>query len=438
MEQVDAFLEAVRDTFLGVRHPPLTADEVRAKQFAVTRLRPGYDEQEVDAFLEDVEARLRVRCAECGAETTETTEFCAVCEAPAVGQRPVAADPLAGGPGDDLETVPAALRDARRPPAWLRRGRPAPTVLTGGFGPDDEVSDVAPARRGGRIVQVTIAAVSVLAVAVAMVAVAGSAAHRHASTSVRLMAALTAPGRFVSSVAFSPDGHTLAAGDGNGRTYLWDVAAGHRIAALTDPESGGLSSVAFSPDGHTLAAGDADGWTYLWDVGAGHRIATLTDPGGVGINAVAFSPDGHTLAVGDGNGSTYLWDVATGHRIATLTDPEFSGVSSVAFSPDGHTLATGDADDGTYLWDVATGHRIATLTYPGSIVFSVAFSPDGHTLATADGHGITYLWDVAARRRIAAFTAPGGVGINAVAFSPDGHTVATSGDNGSTYLWYVR
>ena len=123
MGQVDAFLEAVRDTFLGVRHPPLTADEVRAKQFAVTRLRPGYDEQEVDAFLEDVEARLRVRCAECGAETTETTEFCAVCEAPAVGQGPVAADPPAGGPGDDLETVPAAPRDARRPPAWPRRGQ---------------------------------------------------------------------------------------------------------------------------------------------------------------------------------------------------------------------------------------------------------------------------------------------------------------------------
>jgi DivIVA domain-containing protein len=308
MEQVDAFLEAVRDTFLGVRHPPLTADEVRAKQFAVTRLRPGYDEQEVDAFLEDVEARLRVRCAECGAETTETTEFCAVCEAPAVGQRPVAADPLAGGPGDDLETVPAALRDARRPPAWLRRGRPAPTVLTGGFGPDDEVSDVAPARRGGRIVQVTIAAVSVLAVAVAMVAVAGSAAHRHASTSVRLMAALTAPGRFVSSVAFSPDGHTLAAGDGNGSTYLWDVAAGHRIATLTYPGSI-VFSVAFSPDGHTLATADGHGITYLWDVAARRRIAAFTAPGGVGINAVAFSPDGHTVATSGDNGSTYLWYV---------------------------------------------------------------------------------------------------------------------------------
>src|SRR5262252_3681965 len=69
MEQVDAFLDAVRDTFLGVRHPPLTAEEIRAKWFATTRLRPGYDEEEVDAFLEDVEARLRMRCAECGADT---------------------------------------------------------------------------------------------------------------------------------------------------------------------------------------------------------------------------------------------------------------------------------------------------------------------------------------------------------------------------------
>jgi DivIVA domain-containing protein len=58
-EEVDAFLEAVRDTFLGVRQPPLTAEEIRVKMFSTTRLRPGYDEEEVDAFLEEVEARLR-------------------------------------------------------------------------------------------------------------------------------------------------------------------------------------------------------------------------------------------------------------------------------------------------------------------------------------------------------------------------------------------
>ena len=79
MEQVDAFLAAIRDTFLGVREPPLTADEVRDKQFATTRYRPGYDEREVDAFLDQAEARLRRRCSECGAALTEVAQGCARC-----------------------------------------------------------------------------------------------------------------------------------------------------------------------------------------------------------------------------------------------------------------------------------------------------------------------------------------------------------------------
>jgi DivIVA domain-containing protein len=57
-EQVDAFLEAIRDTFLGVRTPALTSDEIRTKQFSITRLRPGYDEEEVDAFLNEAELKL--------------------------------------------------------------------------------------------------------------------------------------------------------------------------------------------------------------------------------------------------------------------------------------------------------------------------------------------------------------------------------------------
>jgi DivIVA domain-containing protein len=92
MEQVDGFLDAVRDTFLGVRQPPLTAEEIRAKQFATTRFRPGYDEEEVDAYLDDVEARLRARCAECGAETGGAVQACAVCGAPAAGRPSTAVD----------------------------------------------------------------------------------------------------------------------------------------------------------------------------------------------------------------------------------------------------------------------------------------------------------------------------------------------------------
>jgi DivIVA domain-containing protein len=58
MEEVDTFLDAIRDTFLGIREPSLTPDEIRDKQFSTTRLRPGYVVEEVDAFLDTAELRL--------------------------------------------------------------------------------------------------------------------------------------------------------------------------------------------------------------------------------------------------------------------------------------------------------------------------------------------------------------------------------------------
>ena len=79
---------------------------------------------------------------------------------------------------------------------------------------------------------------------------------------------------------------------------------------LTDPGSQGVRSVAFWPGGTTLAAGDGNGRTYLWDTATGKITTTLTDPGSQGVNSVAFWPGGTTLAAGDGNGSTYLWKIA--------------------------------------------------------------------------------------------------------------------------------
>ena len=117
VEEIDGFLEAIRDTFLGVRQPPLTAGEVRGERFLVTL--QGYDQKEVDVFLAEAAARLLMRCAECGAFAAEATRACAGCGAPPVVRRPAAA-----GLGDGRQTAPAAARDARRPPAWIRRGQP--------------------------------------------------------------------------------------------------------------------------------------------------------------------------------------------------------------------------------------------------------------------------------------------------------------------------
>ena len=55
--EVDAFRQEIRDTFLGVRQPPLTSDEANDKRFRLARRR-GYDVHQVDAFCDEAEQKL--------------------------------------------------------------------------------------------------------------------------------------------------------------------------------------------------------------------------------------------------------------------------------------------------------------------------------------------------------------------------------------------
>ncbi|QXE33197.1 hypothetical protein KQY30_01670 [Streptomyces sp. GMY02] len=71
----------------------------------------------------------------------------------------------------------------------------------------------------------------------------------------------------VSSLAFSPDGRTLAtSGDNTSPVRLWDTATGFPQATY-DGHTSGVLALTFSPDGHTLATGGRDGTIRLWKTG---------------------------------------------------------------------------------------------------------------------------------------------------------------------------
>jgi transcriptional regulator with XRE-family HTH domain len=242
----------------------------------------------------------------------------------------------------------------------------------------------------------------------------------------------------VNSVAFNPHGTTLAAGTGDGRVQLWDVATRQPVGGPLTGHTGGANAVAFSPDGTTLAAGAGDGTVRFWDVATHRPIGGPLTAHGGGVNAVAFSADGTTLATDTNNGTSQLWDVATRRPIGGPLAVQAGGVDSMAFSPDGKTLATGSADSTVVLWNVATRKPIGDpLTGQAGGVYSVAFSRHGTTLATGAGDNSVTLWNVATQQPIGAPLLGHGGAVTSLAFSLDGKTLASGSYDSTVRVWNV-
>ena len=191
-------------------------------------------------------------------------------------------------------------------------------------------------------------------------------------------------------------------------------------------------SVAFSPDGKTLAS--AGGIIKLWDVTTGKNTATLGDEG---CGFVAFSPDGKLLA-SDAKGIK-LWDVTTGKNTVIFQGHDNFSIISMAMSPNGKMLAgveVGPFRSSVKLWDVTTGKDTGIQ---GGLGYSVAFSPDGAILASVGGQTIQFS-EVTTGKHLATLKADGvWAGGRSLAFSPDGKTLAAGGlrKDFSIKLWDV-
>lgn len=238
----------------------------------------------------------------------------------------------------------------------------------------------------------------------------------------------------VSSVAFSPDGKTLASGSADQMIKLWDVASGTELRSLSG-HTGVVWSVAFSPDGKTLASASKDQTVKLWDVVSGRELLTLkghTDD----VWSVAFSHNGKMLASGCLDKTIKLWDVAKGSELRTLKG-HTDAVWSVAFSANDEILASGGGKDhAVKLWDLPSGTELRTLSGHADDIYSVKFSADGKLLASGSADSTIRIWNVSNGTEVHVLKGATN-GIYSVAFSPDGRLLAGGGNDGQIRLWDV-
>jgi WD40 repeat protein/uncharacterized caspase-like protein len=163
-------------------------------------------------------------------------------------------------------------------------------------------------------------------------------------------------GRSVTSVAFSPNGQTMAVGGVESKSNF-------DLAALMNPTAQkNQKKNSKPPDSEEMMKNmkvEAVGQVTLWDVATGNQIGVLTGHG-KGVTQVAFSRDGRVLASSSTDNTIKIWDVASSRELRTLTG-HTTNIDSIDFSPDSRLLASASDDGGTFLWDANTGEHLLTF-----------------------------------------------------------------------------
>jgi len=232
----------------------------------------------------------------------------------------------------------------------------------------------------------------------------------------------------IRGVAFSANGVWLAAGLGEpkqrGRVVLWDLAS--RKQLWSNEEQAGIPSVAFSPDGKTMAIAVYDNTAKLLDTGSGRVLKVLRGHKNY-VRAVAFSPDGKTLATGGWDRMVKLWDLPAGTERKTLAWPS-EQLFGLTFSPRGQWLLA--AGGPACVWNAATGEEKLTVN-PYHVPWAVF--TDEESFLTGGYDGTIRLWNIGTGKELLRMRGRGGV--DRLAFSSRARLLAESGFSKSVPLF---
>jgi serine/threonine protein kinase/WD40 repeat protein len=245
---------------------------------------------------------------------------------------------------------------------------------------------------------------------------------------------------------FHPDGKHLVAAGRAGEIHLWDLTTKQRVRTYkpvpqfftTVWEAYTYWTVAISPDGKTIAAGDSDGSITLWDIdNPKHRLSFKAVPRNESVWSIGFASN-DILWVNDGLHGLNRWDLSVKAPKATQLSPKkpFSDdvVQILVVSPDGKRVFTGDRGATVREWDTTKNEEVRSWRVEGWIT-DIALSHDGKRLAATGSGGAVWLIDLTNGRIAMELPLAGAYG-NGVAFAPKSPVLIASDGDGNVRFWH--
>ena len=205
--------------------------------------------------------------------------------------------------------------------------------------------------------------------------------------------------RYVTALAWSPDGQLVASGSRDCSVRIWDAEKCQELCTLTRTRRT-TEDLEWSPDGRSLAIADGEKIVRLWDVRSRQVVTTLDDHY-FQVTALAWSPGGAEIATAGAATHIRVWSALDGREIANI-HAHARNVWSIDWSPGGRRLASASADGALKIWDPRAGLEMLTLRKHHKDVYTAAWSPDGHRLATSSLDGTIRIWDAAQAYRDAS------------------------------------
>jgi WD40 repeat protein/serine/threonine protein kinase len=258
---------------------------------------------------------------------------------------------------------------------------------------------------------------------------------------------------FFGPAEFSPDGPVALCNNPTNRSRiaLYDLASG-TSEMLPSGHTDYISSLAFSPDGRTLAAGAAvHERVVVWDIKSRKLTRTFHDGETINVTALAFAPDSKTLLASCWDQNIRVWNLESSDQTSALRGHS-AGVNGLALSPDGAWLASAGRDRTARLWamgpEAHTPHADARDEFSALLradsppqqagelqqVFAVSVSPDQSKVAAVTPQRLVVCrlasGAVSATADVTNVFEHGPTEFRSVAFSPDSGTLGVGGLDG--------